>query len=197
MRTLELNQHTGTKLNEDTKRLMRSADLDGDGEIDLAELRDLIRRAKELKPMPLEKAEKWLEFSRRVLKSDNKKSDEDIDDEIDRLFEMIDLDGNGKIEVEELQQALAKMTSNDARRVFAVPDEDDIGGDAESVELRRVFLLRLLKSMRSSGINDTKTLLEVADLDQDGSIDREEMRRVMRKARNAVKRKRLGASGMI
>ena len=197
MRTLELNQHTGTKLNEDTKRLMRSADLDGDGEIDLAELRDLIRRAKELKPMPLEKAEKWLEFSRRVLKSDNKKSDEDIDDEIDRLFEMIDLDGNGKIEVEELQQALAKMTSNDARRVFAVPDEDDIGGDAESVELRRVFLLRLLKSMRSSGINDTKALLEVADLDQDGSIDREEMRRVMRKARNAVKRKRLGASGMM
>ena len=82
MRTLELNQHTGTKLNEDTKRLMRSADLDGDGEIDLAELRDLIRRAKELKPMPLEKAEKWLEFSRRVLKSDKKKSDEDIDDEI-------------------------------------------------------------------------------------------------------------------
>ena len=197
MRTLELNQHTGTKLNEDTKRLMRSADLDGDGEIDLAELRDLIRRAKELKPMPLEKAEKWLEFSRRVLKSDKKKSDEDIDDEIDRLFEMIDLDGNGKIEVEELQQALAKMTSNDARRVFAVPDEDDIGGDAESVELRRVFLLRLLKSMRSSGINDTKALLEVADLDQDGSIDREEMRRVMRKARNAVKRKRLVASGMI
>ena len=197
MRTLELNQHTGTKLNEDTKRLMRSADLDGDGEIDLAELRDLIRRAKELKPMPLEKAEKWLEFSRRVLKSDKKKSDEDIDDEIDRLFEMIDLDGNGKIEVEELQQALAKMTSDDARRVFAVPDEDDIGGDAESVELRRVFLLRLLKSMRTSGINDTKALLEVADLDQDGSIDREEMRRVMRKARNAVKRKRLGASGMI
>ena len=140
MRTLELNQHTGTKLNEDTKRLMRSADLDGDGEIDLAELRDLIRRAKELKPMPLEKAEKWLEFSRRVLKSDNKKSDEDIDDEIDRLFEMIDLDGNGKIEVEELQQALAKMTSNDARRVFAVPDEDDIGGDAESIELRRCLL---------------------------------------------------------
>jgi Ca2+-binding EF-hand superfamily protein len=147
--------------------------------------------------MPLEKAEKLLEFSRRVLKSDKKKSDEDIDDEIDRLFEMIDLDGNGKIEVEELQQALAKMTSNDARHVFAVPDEDDIGGDAESVELRRVFLLRLLKSMRTSGINDTKALLEVADLDQDGSIDREEMRRVMRKARNAVKRKRLGASGMI
>ena len=51
-----------------------------------------------------------MEFSRRVLKkSDKKKSDEDIDDEIDRLFEMIDLDGNGKIEVEELQQALAKM----------------------------------------------------------------------------------------
>ena len=178
--------------------MIRSADLDGDGEIDFAELRDLIRRAKEIKPMPLEQAEKWVEFSRRVLKkSDKKKSDEDIDDEIDRLFEMIDLDGNGKIEVEELQQALAKMTSDDARRVFAVPDVNDIGGDAESVELRRVFLLRLLKSMRTSGINDTKALLEVADLDQDGSIDREEMRRVMRKARNSIKRKRMGVSGMM
>lgn len=146
--------------------------------------------------MPLEQAEKWLTFSRRVLKH-HKKSDEDIDDEIDRLFDMIDLNGDGKIEVAELQRALAHVASDDARQVIMGPDVHDIGGDAESVELRRFFLIRLLKSMRNSGINDTESLLEVADLDQDGSIDREEMRRIMSKARNAIKRQRLGASGML
>ena len=202
----------GTKLNKDAKRLIRSADHDGDGtvmifsltiihtqihthttgEIDIKELRDLIRRAKELKPMPLHQAKKWLEFSRRVLKNNN--SDKDSEDEVDRLFSVIDIDGDGKIDAEEFRRALETLTVNNAKFVFSGPDVDDIGGDMERAVLRRVFLLRLLNSMKQAGINDMDSLLEVADLDQDGSIDREEMRRVMQKARSAIKRSNMEKS---
>ena len=152
----------------------------------------MIRRAKELKPMPLHQAKKWLEFSRRVLKNNN--SDKDSEDEVDRLFSVIDIDGDGKIDAEEFRRALETLTVNNAKFVFSGPDVDDIGGDMERAVLRRVFLLRLLNSMKQAGINDMDSLLEVADLDQDGSIDREEMRRVMQKARSAIKRSNMEKS---
>ena len=101
--------------------------------------------------------EAWLSLSTNDLLNQDAES-------IDRFFETIDLDKNGKIKLSELRSAMESTIS-----VVDIPDEDD--GDVERAEIRKSIMTSLIISTLGTKLNkDAKRLIRSADHDGDGTV---------------------------
>ena len=119
-------------------------------------------------------------IDKNALKTLAKNLDQDYSEqEVERLIEEIDEDGNGKIEFEEFLNTLANKSVGDeniVKQAFAILDRTDSGYITLN-DLRHAMLC-LGENYTNEEINE---MISLVDDDQDGVINFQEFNKLIRK----------------
>ncbi len=155
----------------------------------LAELFDRTIQRLELGPVPSIKRDEFMRYARKVLANGNPQSGSDANEEVDRVFRVLDRNGDGVLELEELTTKL---------REVRVRVDIDGNGRIDKDEYRTHYQTQVIagaeamaardsrdkksdpKSAASTTTNDFQQILTVADTDKDGQIALHEWRKAGR-----------------
>jgi len=117
--------------------------------------------------------------------SKKEKSIQDIDDEqiadLKEAFAMFDIDGNGTIELAELQQVMHKLGQSPTKAELQemIQSVDD-NGDGE-IDFDEFLILMKSRIGSVDAEEELKEAFRVFDTDDSGEIDKKELKRLMKK----------------
>jgi len=123
---------------------------------------------------------------------DRELTEEEVAD-LKEAFAMFDINGDGTIELNELQQVMRKLGQNptEAELIEMINTVDD-NGDHE-IDFEEFLILMKSRIGERDPEKELKDAFAVFDTDKNGSIDRKELKRLMKKLGQALSEAELDA----